>query len=289
MINYLALLVALCVSGVSAYYSIIGLTAIFAAAYWPVIIMGAALEIGKLVTATWLHRNWRTCPLLLKSYLTMSVIVLMFISSMGIFGFLSKAHIEQTLNINTGSVDQVQILEQKIEFEKQTVADLDKQISQIDAAVSKMTDRGQATNSLKAAGQQRKTRDDLVKKKEQHVRNISTYTTEKVTLNSGIKKLESEVGPLKYIAELVYSSTGNDQLEKAVRMVILLLVTVFDPLAVLLLLAANHGMAQIKHLTKSKNDNILVIDNKVFGDINVIKRKTDQEFDDRLHLNTTGQ
>jgi hypothetical protein len=213
----------------------------------------------------------------------------MFISSMGIFGFLSKAHIEQTLNINTGSVDQVQILEQKIEFEKQTVADLDKQISQIDAAVSKMTDRGQATNSLKAAGQQRKTRDDLVKKKEQHVRNISTYTTEKVTLNSGIKKLEAEVGPLKYIAELVYSSTGNDQLEKAVRMVILLLVTVFDPLAVLLLLAANHGMAQIKHLTKSKNDNILVIDNKVFGDINVIKRKTDQEFDDRLHLNTTGQ
>jgi hypothetical protein len=286
MINYLALLVALSVSGVSAYYSIIGLTAIFAAAYWPVIIMGAALEVGKLVTATWLHRNWRTCPFLLKSYLTMSVIVLMFISSMGIFGFLSKAHIDQTLNINTGSADQVKIIENKIDYERQAVADLDKQIAQIDAAVTKMTDKGQATNSLKAADQQRKTRDTLVKKKDDHVRNISTYTTEKISLDSGIKKLEAEVGPLKYIAELVYSSTGNDQLEKAVRMVILLLVAVFDPLAVLLLLAANHGMAQIKHLTRSKNDNILVIGKEIFGDNNVIKRKADQELDDRLHLNT---
>jgi hypothetical protein len=269
MINYLALLAALAVSAVSAYYSIIGLTAIFASAFTAVIIMGVALEIGKLITVSWLHQNWRSCPLLLKAYLTSAVVVLMFISSMGIFGFLSKAHIEQTLNINTGSADKVQILEQKIEFEKQTVADLDKQVAQIDAAITKMTDKGQATNSLKAAGQQRKTREDLVKKKDDHVRNISSYTAEKVNLNSGIKKLEAEVGPLKYIAELVYSSAGADQLERAVRMVIILLVLVFDPLAVLLLLAANHGLGKLKDLTKPEENRILKIDDTVLGEHNV--------------------
>jgi hypothetical protein len=263
MINYLALLVALAVSGVSAYYSIIGLTAIFSAAYYPIIIMGVALETGKLITVSWLHRNWRTCPLLLKSYLTGAVIILMFISSMGIFGFLSKAHIEQTLKINTGSADQVVIIDNKIDALKTSVVDLDKQIAQIDAAVSKMTDKGQATNSLKAADQQRKTRDSLVKRKEEYVRNISELTVQKVSLTSGIKKLEAEVGPLKYIAELVYSSTGAEQLEKAVRMVIILLVLVFDPLAVLLLLAANHGLEQIKILTKPKESSILKIDDNV--------------------------
>lgn len=264
MINYLALLAALAVSAVSAYYSIVGLTAIFASAFTAVVIMGVALEIGKLITVSWLHQNWNTCPVMLKSYLTGAVVILMFISSMGIFGFLSKAHIDQTLNISTGSIDQVQILEQKIEFEKQTVADLDKQIAQIDAAVTKMTDRGQAANSLKAAGQQRKTRDELVKKREDHVRSISAHTAEKVNLSSGIKKLEAEVGPLKYIAELVYSSAGADQLERAVRMVIVLLVLVFDPLAVLLLLAANHGIGRVEELTdRPKDSSILKIDDGV--------------------------
>jgi len=269
MINYLALLTALAVSSVSAYYSIIGLTAIFASAFTAVIIMGIALEIGKLITVSWLHQNWRTCPLLLKIYLTGAVIILMFISSMGIFGFLSKAHIDQTLNITTGSADQVQILDTKIDYLKQSIADLDKQIAQIDAAITKMTDKGQASNSLQAADKQRKTRDSLVKKKDEYVRNISNAASERVTLNSGIKKLEAEVGPLKYIAELVYSSTGNDQLERAVRMVILLLVAVFDPLAVLLLLAANHGLGQIKGLTKPKETSILRINDTVLGEHNV--------------------
>jgi hypothetical protein len=174
MINYLALLVALAVSGVSAYYSILGLTTIFASAFYPIIVMGAALELGKLVSASWLYRNWKSSPLFLKSYLTFAVIVLMFISSMGIFGFLSKAHIDQSLNINTGSADQIEIIQSKIQFEKESISDLDKQIAQIDAALSKMTDRGQAASSLQAADKQRKTRNDLVKRKDEHVKNIST-------------------------------------------------------------------------------------------------------------------
>lgn len=272
MINYLALFVALAVSGISAYYSILGLTAIFSSAFIPVVIMGVALELGKLISASWLYRNWKTAPFFLKTYLTIAVIVLMFISSMGIFGFLSRAHIEQTLNISTGSADRVEIINNKIDALKISSFDLDKQIAQIDAAIAKLTERGQAQNSLKAAEQQRKTRDGLVKRKDEYVRNISELTTEKVSLTSGIKKLEAEVGPLKYIAELVYEGTGPDQLEKAVRMVIILLVLVFDPLAVVLLIAANHGISEKKRLTNLKEYSILKIDNEVLGEKNVVER-----------------
>ena len=274
MINYLALLAALSVSSVSAYYSIIGLTAIFSAAYYPVIIMGAVLELSKLVTASWLYRNWRQTPFLLKSYLSLAVVILMFISSMGIFGFLSKAHIEQQLSISTGQADQVAIIENKIEYVKTSIADVDKQVTQIDNALSKMTDRGQAASSLQAADKQRKTRTDLIKKRDDYVKNLSELMSQRISITSGIKKLEAEVGPLKYIAEMAYSSTSADQLDRAVRMVILLLVAVFDPLAVLLLLAANQGLSKNELTNVSKRDSILMIDDTVLGDDNVIERKT---------------
>jgi cell division protein FtsB len=268
MVNYLALLVAFTVSGVSAYYSIIGLTAIFSAAFYPIVIMGVALELGKLVTTSWLYRNWKSAPLFLKTYLTIAVLVLMLISSMGVFGFLSKAHIEQQLNINTGQADQLEIIQSKLTSEKEEIADLDKQIAQIDAAVTKMTDRGQAASSLHAADQQRKNRDSLVKRKEDHNKTIADLTTERVKLQSSIKKLEAEVGPIKYIAAMVYDSSDEDQLERAVRGVIILLVFVFDPLAVVLLLAANHGLAT-NRLTNYKRNDILTIEDDVLGEDNV--------------------
>lgn len=267
MINYLALLAALCLSGVSAYYSIIGLTAIFASAFWPIIVMGVVLEAGKLVTASWLYRNWKIAPIFLKTYLSMAVIVLMFITSMGIFGFLSKAHIEQSLTINTGTADQIRIIESKIEYEKSNLSDIEKQISQIDSAVSKMTDRGQAASSLRAADQQRKNRDALTKKRDDHVKNLSELNTTKIRMQSEIRKIEAEVGPIRYIADLIFEGAAAPDLEKAVRIVILLLVSVFDPLAIVLLIAANHGLSQSKieitpvsnKLTKNKKKNIVEI------------------------------
>jgi archaellum component FlaC len=274
MVNYLALIAALSVSGVSAYYSIIGLTAIFSAAYYPVIIMGVALEFSKLVTASWLYRNWKKTPFLLKSYLSFAVVILMFISSMGIFGFLSKSHIEQQINISTGQADQVAVIENKIEYVKTSIADVDKQVTQIDNALSKMTDRGQAASSLQAADKQRKTRTDLIKKRDDYVKDLSELMSQRISLTSGIKKLEAEVGPLKYIAEMAYSSTSTDQLDRAVRMVILLLVAVFDPLAVLLLLAANQGLSKNELTNLTERDSILRIDNTVLGDDNVVERKT---------------
>lgn len=262
MVNYLVLLTALSLSGVSAYYSIIGLTAIFAGSFLPVVIMGTTLEIAKIISTSWLYRNWKTCPFLLKSYLTFAIIILMLISSMGIFGFLSKAHIEQNLQISTGDADQILIVQTKIGNEQSTIDDLNKQIYQIDAAVTKMTDKGQAQSSLQAADKQRKLRDDLTKQKTQHVEILSNLKTEKVKLDSSIKKTEAEVGPIKYIAAAIYGSSGPDTLELAVRWVILLLVVVFDPLAVVLLLAANHGITSNKKnlLPIIPKDHILVID-----------------------------
>ena len=268
MINYLSLLVALSLSGVSAYYSIIGLTAIFAGAYWPVVTMGSALEFAKIVATSWLYRNWKGAPLFLKLYLIFAILVLTTISSMGIFGFLSKAHIEQNLQITTGDADQIQIVQTKIETEQNTIDDLNKQISQIDAAVSKLTEKGQAQTSLQAADKQRKIRDELTKQKTQHIETLSSLKTQKIKLESSVKKIEAEVGPIKYIAAAIYGSSGSENLELAVRWVIILLVVVFDPLAVVLLLAANHGISQSRKIKEPEKislpeiakDNILNID-----------------------------
>ena len=265
MINYLALLTALTLSGVSGFYSVYGLTAIFAGAFYPVLFMGGTLEFAKLVTASWLYNNWNICPRILKYYLTVIVIVLMFITSMGTFGFLSKAHIEQTLKLNNEDATQVEILSSKINYEKQYIEDFNKQISQIDNALNKLTETGKAQSSLKAANQERKNRDNLILKKEEHVKNLSTLTSDRGRAEGNIKKIEAEVGPIKYLAELIYGQADKDQLEKAVRAVIILIVLVFDPLAVSLLIAANIGLRSKKiNLTNDIKNNILELDERVF-------------------------
>ena len=265
IINYLALITALAVSSVSAYYSIIGLTTIFSSQFWPIVIMGSVLEVGKLVTASWLYRNWNITPLLIKTYLTIAVLLLMFITSMGIFGFLSKAHIEQSITINSGAAEKLKIVAARIETEKQAIQDIEKQIQQIDAALSKMTDRGQAASSLRAADQQRKTRDALVKRKDDYVKNISAYTEQRISLETEVKKMEAEVGPIKYISELIYERAEQSNLERSVRIVIVILVLVFDPLAIVLLIAASIGLRGKEELTNTNKPGILEIDDKVLG------------------------
>lgn len=270
MIDYLALAVALSVSSVSAYYSIIGLTAIFSASFWPVVVMGCVLEAGKLVTASWLYRNWKESSIFIRTYLTSAVVVLMLITSMGIFGFLSKAHIDQQLNMSTGNAEKIKVIDEKIKLEQESIDDLDKQVAQIDSAVTKMTDKGQAQGSLNAADRQRKVRDELTAKKTAHLEAVSSLRQERLPLESILQKMEADVGPIKYIAQLIFSDAGADNLERAVRAVILLLVMVFDPLAVVLLIAANSGLSrrrseeevvEKKRLTKkTKRVNVLKID-----------------------------
>lgn len=267
MINYLALLVALAISVVAGYFSIIGLTAIFAGAFWPVIIMGSVLEVGKLVTASWLYRNWYIISNTLRVYLTTAVILLMLITSMGIFGFLSRAHIEQQLASQNADSAQVEILDSKIAYQQQLIDDVDKQVKQIDDNITKMTQSGQTKTSLRAIGDQRKTRDGLVAKKDGLIEAITKLKSQKIEAEAKVKKIEAEVGPIKYIADMIYDSADTNQLEKAVRLVIILLVIVFDPLAVVLLIAANIGLtnsgtrSKIKNKKRSKSDrNVVRID-----------------------------
>lgn len=239
---YLVLFVALAISGVAAWYSIVGLAAIFAAAKIPVIIMGASLEVGKLVTASWLYQNWKQIPFLLKSYLTVAVVVLMFITSMGIFGFLSKAHIDQTIvsGDNTLLIEQI---DQRIEREQTRISDAELVISQLDQAVQTLIDydriRGD-DGAIAVREGQKDERDNLNSIIDSGYSVIGELQSNRLVLSQEQLSIEAEVGPIRYIAELIYGDETNQNiLNSAVRAVILIIIFVFDPLAVLLLVAAN--------------------------------------------------
>ena len=296
MINYLALLVALTLSGVAGWYSIIGLTAIFSASFWPVVIMGTTLEVGKVVTAAWLHKNWNTAPKTIKYYLTGAVVVLMFITSMGIFGFLSRAHIEQTTN-TADNVVLIRQIESRIERENRKIKDTEAVISQLDSAVKILQDaqriRGR-DGSIALRESQKQERASLQSIIDAALKEIDRLQSEKTALSVAQIKLEAEVGPLKYIAELIYSDADKNKLEAAVRWVIIILVFVFDPLAILLLIAANIGLTTTntnksepnktitrtrKTLPKTKMPGILKIDDTVLieGANNVIARQANKK------------
>lgn len=244
MINYIALLVALTLSGVAGWYSIIGLTAIFSASFWPVVIMGSTLEVGKVVTASWLYRNWHIAPKIIRYYLTTAVIVLMFITSMGIFGFLSKAHIEQTISTSDNTV-LIQQIDSRIERENKKISDANIVIQQLDNSVKVLQDANRMRGkdgAIAVREKQKEERAQLQATIDDALKAIDSLQEEKTKLSVEQTKLEAEVGPLKYIAELIYSNADKNQLEAAVRWVIIILVMVFDPLAVLLLIAANIGL-----------------------------------------------
>ncbi len=252
ILKWLVLLTALTVSVVAAWYSIAGLAAIFAAAVIPVIIMGAALETGKLVAVTYLHRFWDEAPRLLRGYLTFAVAFLMFITSMGIFGFLSKAHIEQTSIVGDNGV-QIARLDGKIEREQRQIRDAEKVIGQLDQQVQKLIDydriRGRQ-GALATRADQKPERDSLAIIISTAEDSIDKLEQEKLVLDKEQIAIEAEVGPIKYIAELVYGETDRSILEDAVRWVIIVLVIVFDPLAVALLIAWNDIIKRERTLRK---------------------------------------
>jgi hypothetical protein len=252
---WLTLIVALAISGVAAWYSIVGLMAIFAAAALPIAIMGGVLEVGKLLTASWLYQNWKTAPKLLKSYLTTAVIVLMFITSMGIFGFLSKAHIDQTLVGGDNSLE-IQSLDQQIEQEQRRIKDAEMVIRQLDTAVQTLIDydriRGR-DGAIAVRQSQAVERTSLSRIISEASKNIKQLRDEKQPLQRQQLQLEAEVGPIKYIAALFYTDTNKNVLEEAVRWVIITIIFVFDPLAVLLVIAANMSLSKPKRIKTAVN------------------------------------
>ena len=242
-LSYLTLAVALSLSIIAAYYSIAGLAAIFAAAVIPIVVMGSILELGKVVVTLWLHEYWRQCRFLMKAYLVPAVAVLMVITSMGIFGFLSKAHTDQGLV--SGDVQaKIAVYDEKIRTEKDNIDANRKALKQLDEAVDQVmgrsTDERGAERAVQIRRGQQAERGRLLKEIEQSQKRITALNEERAPLAAEFRKVEAEVGPIKYIAALVYGD-GTDQntLEKAVRFVIIMIVLVFDPLALTLILAAN--------------------------------------------------
>ena len=252
----LTLLVAIAISVVAAWYSIVGLMAIFAAAAIPIAIMGAVLEVGKLLTASWLYQNWKEAPKILKSYLTIAVIVLMFITSMGIFGFLSKAHIDQTVVTGDNTL-LIQQIDNKIQRQNKRIVDAENVIDQLDKAVQTLIEydriRG-PSGSIAVRESQKDERASLNNIIDDASDIISKLNSEKLVLSSEQLKLEAEVGPIKYIAALFYEETNKSVLEEAVRWVIITIIFVFDPLAVLLIIAANMSINQVRNKPKKLVD-----------------------------------
>ena len=246
------LFIALTISAVAAYYSIVGLIAIFSAAAIPIAVMGIVLEAGKLITASWLYQNWKTVPSLLKGYLCSAVFILMFITSMGIFGFLSKAHIEQT-TIASDNTLEIELLQSSIERELTGIGRAENQLNLLDNALERYMELGAVTKGLNARKEQQGERNELSKTITESTQTITTLTKNKSALLKEQITISAEVGPIRYIAELFYGESTQAILEDAVRWVIILLVLVFDPLAVLLLIAANISFSQMKRAKKRAN------------------------------------
>ena len=218
----LPFLTAIGLSGIAAYYSVIGLAQIFPGSYWPIIVMGSVLEVSKLVTVSWLYNNWNDTVRIMRYYFLAAIILLMLITSMGIFGYLSKAHLDTNIIVGANSVQlktldtQEKIAKERLNYLLQRAGD-------------------PATASRKIDVQIQETQAELKR-----------VSTEKLPLLSEENKLTAEIGPIKYIAELFYSKDDPNFIDKAVRSVILIIIIVFDPLAVLLLIASNQTYQRLK-------------------------------------------
>ena len=257
ILAWLLLLTGLTISAVAIYYSVVGLAAIFSAAVIPIIVMGSALEVAKLVCASWLKANWSQAPRLMKIYMTTAVIVLMLITSMGIFGFLSKAHSDQSL-VSGDVMSKISIYDEKIKTSKENIDANRKALKQMDEAVdqsmARSNDEKGADKAVAIRRAQAKERARLQAEIVAEQKNISQLNDQASPIRAEVRKVEAEVGPLKYIAAFVYGATDESVLERAVTWVIITIIVVFDPLAVIMLLAA-----QMTFGWKSKDEAIPVL------------------------------
>ena len=254
-LTILTFLSAISISVIAAGYSIIGLATLFAGAVIPIIAMGSALEVGKLVAASWLYHNWNSdVPRLLKGYLFGAIIILIFITSMGIFGFLSKAHLDQVRPTSSNNI-KIELLDKQINQQNLIIDRAEKSLSLLDKALEVYIDKEYVTRGLKERKKQKEERDSLNTAINEASDQVANLTNKKAELELSQDKIEAEVGPIKYVAELIYGENAEDNFDHAVRIVILILIFVFDPLAVLLLIAANISLRQWKAHKNLTNKN----------------------------------
>ena len=214
--------IAIALSAIAAFYSVIGLAQIFPGSFWPIILMGSVLEAAKLVTVSWLYNNWEETNRLMKSYFSIAIILLMAITSMGIFGYLSRAHIESNIVVGANTVQL-----KTIETQEKIARD------RLDYLLARAKDPSTASNKLDKQIQETQAE-------------LTRLTKEKLPLMAEENKLTAEIGPIKYIAEIFYDRNDAGFIDKAVRLVIFTIIVVFDPLAVLLLIASNQTYKRIK-------------------------------------------
>ena len=235
---------AISISLIAAGYSIIGLATLFAGAATPIIAMGSALEVGKLVAASWLYNNWNdNIPKTLKAYLFTAIIVLVFITSMGIFGFLSKAHLDQVRPTGNNEV-QIALIDKQINQQELIIERAENTLNRLDKALDVYIAKEYVSRGLKERKKQKEERDFLNTEIKNAMDEIAKLVNAKSDIDIAQLKIEADVGPLKYVAELIYGENAKDNFDSAVRIIILILIFVFDPLAVLLLIAANISLKQ---------------------------------------------
>ena len=256
ILAYLTLFSGLFISAIAIYYSVSGLTAIFAASVIPIIIMGTSLEVGKLVASVWLKQYWNEAPKLLRGYLLTAVAILMLITSMGIFGYLSKAHTDQSL-VSGDVQSKIAVYDEKIKTERENIDASRKQLKQMDEAVDQVmarsTTEGGADKAVAIRRSQQKDRSRLLADITASQQKIAALNEQRAPIAAEVRKVEAEVGPIKYIAAFIYGDNPDENvLEKSVRWVIILIVIVFDPLAVILLLASQYSF---EYERKKKDDN----------------------------------
>ena len=242
--NILLFLTAVSLSSIAAYYSIVGLIAIFSAAAQSITVMGSVLEVSKIVTASWLTRNWKKTPFLLKTYFTTAIIVLMLLTSIGIFGFLSKAHLDQSTKVGDVAYElsvideQIKTEKEKINEYRKTLSQLDQQVNEALARTAKETNTRAVNLSVTIRRRQASERKEISKQIQQAQAEIQKLNEVRAPKAAEIRKVEVEVGPIKYVSALIYGEEkSKESLEDAVRILILMIVFTFDPLAVLMFIA----------------------------------------------------
>lgn len=238
----LTFLAAIFLSGVAAYYSIIGLTLIFTGSFYAILTMGVALEFSKLVATSWLYRNWQSTAFLMKTYMLGAILVLMLITSMGIFGFLSRSHLENSA-LSSNTVDnRIALLDSRIESRETYLSRIQQQIDSIDESFNRYVELGSISRGITERNNFKQERDALEAERKSIDDELLSLREERALALNEKNIAEVEIGPLKYIAELIYADDAEKHFDSAVRWVIILIVSVFDPLAVVLLLAANKTM-----------------------------------------------
>lgn len=266
-ISILALAMGIILTCVGGYFSIVGLATIFSGAYWSVVIMAGVLEASKVVAASWIYRCWSIAPIMIRVYMSSAVIVLVMITSLGIFGYLSKAHIDQNLEGGNNEIV-IREIERKISLEQSKITSSEKILLSLDREIETLQkyDRIRGPDgAIAVRAQQNEDRNSLNQTIDTANQAITILREQLIPLKTKQLNLEAEVGPLKYVAEMIYERSTRDVLDNSVRWLTIILVSVFDPLAIVLILAGNIGLTQKKHI-------IMMTEEEIMKDVEIVEQ-----------------